>query len=265
MSERDGYDPGVPCWIDTWQPDADAPARFYAGLLGWETERTTPDGAEPQYVMCRLRGRDVAAIGSGGAAQGPPAWTTYIRVESVDATAANATAAGGAVVAAPFDSLDGGRVAILADPSGAPFGVWETGAHRGAQVINEPGAWAMSILLSDDPETAKAFYGAVLGWGADPFPLGDSEGLLWRLPGYVGGKAEQPVPRDVVGVLAPAFGRPGGWVVNFWVPDADETAARAVELGGAIVHGPFDSAISRDAVIADPAGAIFTVSTAPAA
>jgi predicted enzyme related to lactoylglutathione lyase len=71
------------------------------------------------------------------------------------------------------------------------------------------------------------------------------------------------VPRDVIGVMAPAFGRPAQWTVNFWVDDADATAARAPELGGTVLAGPFDSAISRDAVIADPCGAVFSVSTAP--
>ena len=65
--------------------------------------------------------------------------------------------------------------------------------------------------------------------------------------------------------MAPAFGRPAGWTVNFWVEDADAIAARAPELGGAVVAGAFDTAISRDAVIADPAGAVFSVSTAPTA
>jgi uncharacterized protein len=280
MSERDGYMPGVPCWIETWQPDAAAAADFYSGLLGWEAERTTPEGAPAEYVMCRIRGRDVVGIGSGtpgaaddaghagagaDSASATAAWITYIQVDSVTDTVAKATAAGGRVVAAPFDSLDGGRMAILADPGGAAFGVWETGAHRGAAVINEPGAWTMSVLLTEDPEPAKAFYAAVFGWRADPFRLGDSEGTLWRLPGYVGGEPVQPVPRDVVAVQAPAFGRPSAWVVGVWVDDADETARRAVELGGTIVHGPYDSMISREAVIADPNGAVLNVSTAPSA
>ena len=71
---------------------------------------------------------------------------------------------GGSVVMEPFDMLDGGRGAILADPAGAVFGVWQPGRHRGAQLVNEPGAWAMSLLNTPDPERAKAFYGALFGW-----------------------------------------------------------------------------------------------------
>jgi predicted enzyme related to lactoylglutathione lyase len=274
MTERTAFPAGVPCWVDTWQPDAATAATFYAALMGWETEATPTADAAPQYLMCRLDGRDVAAIGDGagvapdeGAARGAPApaWTTYVRVASVDDTVAEARAAGGRVVTGPADSLDGGRIAILADPVGAVLGVWEPGAHGGAELVNAPGAWAMSVLLTDDPHAAKPFYAATFGWRGDPFPLGDAEGTLFRLDGYVGGTPHQPVPRDVVAVMAPAFGRPAGWVVGFWVDDADATAARAAELGGTVLAGPFDTPISRDAVIADPAGAVFTVTTVPPA
>ena len=124
MSERDGYQPGVPCWIDTWQPDADAAVAFYTQLFGWEAEDTMPPDTPGKHFVCRLRGRDVAAIASRPEAAPPvSAWTTYIWVESAEGTAAKVVDAGGSVVMAPFESLDGGRIAVLADPAGAPFGV----------------------------------------------------------------------------------------------------------------------------------------------
>ena len=57
MSERDGYAPGVPCWVDIWQDDANAAAAFYTGLFGW-------DAARGEYSLFQLRGRDVAGLGS---------------------------------------------------------------------------------------------------------------------------------------------------------------------------------------------------------
>src|SRR5215212_2925132 len=140
MSERDGYEPGVPCWVDTWQDDAQAASAFYAGVFGWEVD----DG--PDYSMARLRGRDVAGFGSPAPERMPAQWTTYVWVDSADESAANARAAGGSVAAEPFDALDGGRIAIVADPAGATLGVWQLGEHRGAQLVNEPSAWAMSML-----------------------------------------------------------------------------------------------------------------------
>jgi predicted enzyme related to lactoylglutathione lyase len=257
VTERDGYGPGVPCWIDTWQPDADAAVAFYTQLFGWEVEDTMPPDVPGKHFMCRLRGRDVAAIASRPqAAPAVTAWGTYVWVESADKAAAQAVDAGGAVLMQPFESLDGGRITVLSDPAGAPIGAWEPGTHRGAQLVNEPGAWSMSELTTSDPEGAEAFYGAVFGWETEPF--GD-ELIMWRRPGYVGGEPEQPVPRDVVAAMTPGEGQ-AGWSVDFWTGDADAAAETATRLGGAVVAGPFDTPVGRTAVLADPQGAVFSVS-----
>jgi hypothetical protein len=246
MSERTGYEHGVPCWVDTWQGAGEAAAGFYTELFGWEAER----GGD--YSMFRLRGRDVAGL--GGEAIGPAAWTTYVWVDDVDAAATRVTEAGGSLLREPFDSLDGGRIAIIADPAGAVLGLWQVGEHRGAELVNEPGAWAMSVLLTPDQERAKAFYRDVLGWEADAF----GPATLFRLPGYVGGEPSQPVPRDVIAVMSE--GGPAGWMPGFWVHDADAAAAKAAELGGEVLSPPADDGVGRTAVIADPAGAAFSIS-----
>jgi predicted enzyme related to lactoylglutathione lyase len=245
MTERSGYEPGVPCWVDTWQGDRDATAGFYTALFGWEAARG-------EYSMFRLRGRDVCGL--GGEAVEPAAWTTYIQAEDVDAAAAAVTEAGGSLVREPFDSLDGGRIAIAADPAGAVFGIWQLGEHRGAEVINEPGAWAMSVLATPDPDAAAAFYGAVFGWETESF----GPATMFRLPGYVGGEPQQPVPRDVVAVML--AGDRAAWTPDFWVHDADAAAARAGELGGRVLSPPADTGVGRTALLADPAGAPFSVS-----
>ena len=268
MSERDGYQPGVPCWVDTWQPDTEAASEFYTQLFGWTAEEVMPSDSPARYFMCRLRGRVVAAVGGPPREGVPPApaWSTYIWVNSADDTAAKVTDAGGSVVKAPFDGLDGGRMAVVADPAGVVFGVWQPGAHKGAQLVNEPGAWAMSQLNTRDTEGAKAFYGAVLGWETDTFDMGEGEITLWRVPGYVGGEPEQPVSREVVGVMAPMSGDrfPADarlhWSVNFWVDDTDAIPDTAVQLGGKVVVPPYDAPGFREAVLADPQGAAFSVS-----
>src|SRR3954452_37068 len=231
MSERDGFQPGVPCWIDTWQPDADAAVAFYTRLFGWEAEDTMPAEIPGKHYMCRLRGRDVAAIASRPES-GPPAtaWGTYVQVASAEDAAKHALDAGGSVLMDPFEALDGGRIAVLADPAGAAIGVWQPGGHRGAALVNEPGAWSMSALTTPDTESATAFYGSVFGWETEAFgPF-----TLWRLPGYVGGEPEQPVARDVVAAMAPAPG-PARWRPDFWTVDAEAVAARAEVLGGRII------------------------------
>ena len=122
MTVRDGYEHGVPCWVDTWQEDPDTAATFYAGVFGWDVEKGAPPGTDTRYYMCRLRGSDVAAIGSPPHAGMPPAWTTYVWVDDADAAAARATQLGGSVVAGPEDAGPF-REAVLADPAGATFSV----------------------------------------------------------------------------------------------------------------------------------------------
>jgi predicted enzyme related to lactoylglutathione lyase len=263
MSQRDGYGPGVPCWVDTWQPDLDAAVAFYGRLFGWEAEETRPPEDAGRYAVCRLHGREVAGIGTVAVEGAPPgaAWGHTVQVDDAGEAARHATAAGGSVVTPPLQSFDGGRTAVLADPSGAVLTVWQPGSHRGARLVNEPGAWAMSMLSTPDPATATPFYGELFGWETENFAFGEADITLWRLPGYEGGEPSQPVPADVVAAMIPAaVGEPAQWSVNFWVADTEAAASSAAELGGAVVAEPFDTPVSRDAVLADPQGAVFSVS-----
>ena len=120
MSERDGYEPGVPCWVATVHPNPEKVVGFYTELFGWEATNLMPPESPSKYFVCTRCGRDVAAGGSqrGGDASPVPAWETYIWVESADEAAANVTGAGGSVVMEPFDLLDAARIAVVADPAG---------------------------------------------------------------------------------------------------------------------------------------------------
>jgi len=274
MPQRDGYIPGVPCWIDTSQPDPEAAVAFYRALFGWEFEDAMPPGSPGRYFMARLHGGDVAAVGSlpDGA---PPAamWTTYIWVDSADETADRVVAAGGRTLTEPFDVTDAGRMAVFADPEGAVFAAWQPRQHRGAQVVNEPGSLNFNGLNTRDVEAAKRFYGAVFGWRT--FAIGGAE--LWTLPGY-GDHLEKGDPglreriaqmgaagfEDVVASINPIAADqpdlPASWSVTFAIDDADALAVRAVELGGTVVVPPFDAPWVRTTVLADPQGATFVAS-----
>lgn len=263
MSTRTAYPPGVPCWVDTLQPDPQAAVHFYAALMGWEFARP---GAMPlgdgSYFVARIGAHDVAGV--GGLPHGAPdnvcAWNTYIRVAEADVATSAVRAAGGEVLVAPCDAPPAGRFAVVADPTGAVFSLWEAWDREGAQLINAPRCWAMSALQTTHPVTAGAFYRAVFGWEAQPMGQGEAAPTLFRLPGYVGGEPQQPVPRDVVAVMFTAFEVPPRWSVDFWVSDADIASARAWELGGKVVTPPADNAGFRSSVIEDPHGAVFSVS-----
>ena len=276
MPERDRYIPGVPCWIDTNQPDAEAAVAFYGGLFGWEIEDVMPPGSEGQYFIARIRGGDVAGI--GGVAPGAPpvaVWNTYVWVENADETAAKVRDAGGGVVMEPGDVMDSGRTAVFSDPEGAVFFVWQPKQHRGAAIVNEPGSLNFNNLNTRDADAAKTFYGAVFGWRTMPMG-GGAEG--WTLPGY-GDHLELLNPgtlermssmgapagfADVVATVTPLPDAqrdvPSHWGVTFAVADADATARKASELGGQVVAGPLDAPWVRMAVITDPQGAALTAS-----
>lgn len=270
MSERDTYPAGVPCWVDIAHPDPEAAKRFYGELFGWEF---TDPGEMPgggRYFVARLRGRDVAGVSSQPADGAPPqpAWASYVCVESADDSAARTKGAGGSVIAEPFDALPAGRMAVLADPEGAVFCAWEPKGRTGAQLVNEPGAWSMSVLTSRDPERAKAFYGTLFGWGTESMDVGGAEFSMFRLDGFVGGEPEQPVPRDLVATMAPAEGDASPrWTVDFWIDDLDGAVARAERSGGGVAVPPYEvpGVPMKEAVLADPAGATFSVTelTAP--
>jgi predicted enzyme related to lactoylglutathione lyase len=262
MSEREHYPAGVPCWVDTIQTDPRGALDFYREVFGWEFAGPGPMSDGGEYFVARVGGRDVAGISSVPADSGPPmpVWNTYVSVDSADEAAEKARSGGGAVIAGPLDAPPAGRMAVLADPAGAPFLVWEPGERQGAQRINEPSAWAMSALATSDPQAAVDFYGNLFGWQADSFDAGGSEGFLMRLPGFVGGEPGQPVPRDVVAVMVPAGDRPAAWSVDFWIDDADEAAARASAHGGSVIVPPHDQMGFRNTVLADPQGAVFSVS-----
>jgi predicted enzyme related to lactoylglutathione lyase len=276
MPERDGYIPGVPCWIDTSQLDPEAAVGFYSELFGWQFEDVMPPGAEGKYLTARIRGGDVAAVGS--IPEGAPqvaTWNTYVWVDSADETAAKVRDAGGTVVMEPFDVMDAGRMAVFADPEGAVFMVWQAKEHRGARIVNEHGSLNFNDLNTRDAEAAKAFYGAVFGWQVLEIPGGF---LGWTLPGYgdylsrdnpalreqvaeVGGpEGFEDVVASIVSIPDNQPDTPAHWGVTFAVDDADAIATAAAELGGRVLVPPLDAPWVRLTVIADPQGATFTAS-----
>jgi uncharacterized protein len=275
MSDQDRYIPGVPCWVDTTQPDPEAATTFYGDLFGWEFENVMPPEMPGRYYVARLRGGDVGAVGSQReGARRDATWNTYVWVEDADEAAAKARDAGGTVLMEPDDLGAFGRMAVLADPEGAAFCVWQAREHRGAAVVNEPGSLSFNDLNTRDLEGAKSFYGAVFGWEA--IDVGGA--AMWALPGY-GDFLEQRTPGmrermgelgaperfdDVVASVNPIPEDqpdvPAHWGVTFAVEDADAVAARASERGGRVLVAPFDAPWVRMTIITDPQGATFTAS-----
>jgi predicted enzyme related to lactoylglutathione lyase len=254
MTEFSSYAHGTPCWVDVTSPDLDKTIEFYGALFGWKAEQD-PRPEAGGYTMFTLDGKYVAA-GSPPQQEGiPPHWTTYIASDDVDDTARRVRHAGGSVLADPFDVFDSGRMAVVQDPTGAIFGVWQAGTHHGAQLANDPGTFTWNECQTAEPEAAAAFYEAVFGHTVTATP--GASGQPYRVIN-VGGKG-------VAGIfeLTPemkAGGVPPNWATIFAVADTEEALRRAAELGGEALMGPMEiPEVGILGAIRDPVGAVFQV------
>jgi predicted enzyme related to lactoylglutathione lyase len=246
MTEADSYSHGMPCWVDTWQPDVSAARDFYAALFGWQFEAVPLAGADA-YLSASLRGRAVAGIGPAPAGS-PAVWTVSIRVTSTERVTEQVTRAAGHQLIGPIEVADQGRLAIVADSTGVAFGTWEARRRTGAQVVGVANSWAMSALHTTDLDRSEKFYGEVFGW---ELVRRAGSGLCeWRLGGRMIGVATATDGRSV----------PAHWAINFAVADVDAFADRAQSLGAALVMAPMNTPGFRSAVIGDPQGAVFAVS-----
>lgn len=268
------YPEGVPSWIDIEQPDLPAAQAFYGGLFGWTFESAAGPDARAPYVIARLDGREAAGL--GGIAEGSDArpaglsWNTYVAVSDADAVARRILEAGGRIESAPVDVGDAGRAAEAADPAGTTFRLWQARNRSGVQAVNEPGAWNFAYLQTSDAR-ASDFYVRVFGWEFDELDFG----TLIRCPGYgdhlaatvdpdirerQASVATPPRFEDAIGWVTPVpDAEPPRWHVAFTVADRDDTAATAERLGATVVTA-IDTEWTRDALIRDPQGGVFTAS-----
>ncbi len=242
---------GTPSWVDLMAPDQAKAVAFYRALLGWDV-RT---GGEETgfYGMATLAGRPVAGIGQIPEGQDmPAAWTTYLSVSDADKAVSAITEAGGQVVMPVMDVMKEGRMAIAADPAGAVFGLWEPGNHYGTQVTGAPGVMAWNECMSRDYPAAKAFYEQVFGYTFQDLSNDQFTYAVLQVDGGpVGGIGAMPdgVPAEV----------PSHWSVYFSVANADESAAKVVELGGRTLSELRDSPYGRQVQVADDQGVLFTL------
>ena len=253
---------GLFIWVDVATPDPEAAAAFYGAVLGWTAEPSSPDSEMPYWYFSNA-GSVAAGMGrlsEEQVARGvQPTWTSYIKVDDCDATVAKATELGGSPVMPPMQILENGRMAMLADPAGAVFAVWESGTFDGADQFNTPGFFSWNELATRDVPAATAFYQELFGWGLEELPMGeDGVYALWKL-----GDRENGAVFDATALLPPEV--PSHWSVYLSVADCDDAAARIKEAGGTMIQEPFDMQEGRKAIARDPFGATFMLIQMPSA
>jgi predicted enzyme related to lactoylglutathione lyase len=224
---------------------------FYGELFGWEFQ-PGPHQLGP-YMRALLDGQEVAGIG-----QMPPdrhlpvAWTPYLASDDVDHTAETVRACGGTVGVGPLEAADAGRLVIASDPYGAVFGIWQAAAHLGTGITGVPGTPAWNELLTRDSASVAKFYQAVFGYEEETAVSADFDYVTLHVEG-----------RPVAGIhgVGRALPRDRGahWMTYFEVADVEEAVARIIELGGHLVKPSHDTPHGRVATVADPEGAVFSV------
>jgi predicted enzyme related to lactoylglutathione lyase len=239
---------GAPCWVELGTGDVPKSGEFYGALFGWTSE-TDPRAEAGGYTMASLGSVPVAAMSPLYAPGQPVAWSVSFAVLDADAAAARAADEGGAVVMAPMDIFDNGRFAVLRDPTGAMFSIWQPRTFHGFGLWDEPGAACWAELATRDVPAANAFYQAVFGWSIsdESYPhlsVGD------RQFGGVQDMDAGGVPKNV----------PPHWLLYFRTENAAATAQRAAELGAQTLTEPFHlPGTGHFATLRDPQGAVFAL------
>jgi predicted enzyme related to lactoylglutathione lyase len=254
MAHIDKHTPGTFCWVELGTTDQDGAKRFYGSLFGW-TFVDFPIGPADSYTMFKLDGRDSAAAYEMGDREAgvPPHWNLYIAVEDADSAAARAVELGGTVPAGVFDVHTNGRMAVIIDPTGAAFCIWQPKQTQGIGVMGENNSYVWADLSTDDRMGAKKFYEALFGWKLTPGHGKDESTYLHIMAGENAIAGIQPGEMRKPGV-------PPHWMPYFMVADTDQATAKAQELGAAVYAPPMMAGEGlRFAILADPQGAVFAL------
>ena len=256
MAEFTSHTPGTFSWPELSTTDQNAAVAFYRGLFGWELN-DQPMGPGETYSMFQMRDKPVAAaynLPQERQRDAPPHWNAYVTVASVDEAAKKAESLNAKVLAPPFDVMDAGRMAVLQDPTGAVFQVWQPNKHVGAMILNEPGALCWTELNTRDTKAAEAFYTKLFGWNAKRSapgaPMEYTEFNNGGQPSIGMMPMNEHMPAQV----------PSYWMPYFQVTDTDASVAKATKLGAKVMAPATDSPeTGRFAVVTDPQGAMFAV------
>ena len=239
-----------PVWIDLSSGDAAGSRDFYSKLFGWKVE-VNPDPQYGGYAMATIAGKDVAGIGPKQMDEAPTAWTVYVASADAADTAKKAEAAGGKVIAPPMAVGEQGTMVILQDPTGAYFGVWQSGKMAGSPVIGEANSYGWAELNSRGVDKAVPFYKKLFGWAEKKSEMAPNQEYTEFMAGgesIAGGmEMNSMVPAEV----------PSYWQVYFTVEDVDKSYNKAKELGAQEMLAPQDFPGGRFSIQSDPQGASF--------
>jgi predicted enzyme related to lactoylglutathione lyase len=241
-------------WYELMTTDVAAARTFYAQTVGWEAE----DASAPDLAYTFLRAEAALVCGlmelpeEARRMGATPRWMGYVGLGDVDATTERIKRLGGTIYVQPTNS-NIGRIAVVADPQNAMFGLidrLQPGQQQAAE-LDEAGQVGWHELLAADWAKAFAFYRELFGWQKADAELGPTDTYqLFSAGGrMIGGiftkRPVEPVPY---------------WLYYFNVGDLDAAAERVTSAGGKIFEGPIAVPDGEWIVrCIDPQGAIFAL------
>lgn len=257
MPTRHGAPVGAPTWIDLATSDLERAKQFYGTVFGWTFEAAGPEYGG--YVNAFSDGRPVAGLMANDPQwNSPDGWTTYLHTADIRATLTTAIAAGAVTCVDPVEPMevkDKGWMAMLADPTGAFFGLWQPIEHHGFEVFGEAGAPVYHQLTTNDYAKALDFYRQVFDWQIDP--VSDSDEFRYSTANFDG--------QALLGIMDGANDLPddgpSNWYFFLGSDDVDKTVALVKENGGSVIRDAEDTPYGRLAAVADPTGAGFNLSS----
>jgi predicted enzyme related to lactoylglutathione lyase len=259
MTTRDHAPAGAPNWIDLWTSDVVGSRRFYPALFGWEA--LDGDPAFGGYFQFAHDGHPIAgAMGDMADMKADDTWKCYFQTSDIERTAAAVEANGGTLHGPPMPVADLGIQCVFSDPSGAVAGAWQPGTFHGFRDLEVPSTPSWFELHTRDHAGAVAFYSAVFGWDIDF--VSDTDEFRYAMVRNADG-GEMGVAGLMDNRLDLAEGEPSFWAIYFETADVDATIATATSMGGSVVDPAQDTPYGRLAVLADPAGARFSLRRSP--
>jgi predicted enzyme related to lactoylglutathione lyase len=234
-------------WHDLLTGDAAGAKAFYTKVVPWKTQTWDQDA---NYTMWVGKNGPVGGIGPLGES-GAPHWMPHVAVADIAATVEAAKNLGARVLKEPIKLPNGGSFAVLADPQGAEFSVYQSASELNGSTPPGAGDFTWHELATSDAKAAMDFYTELLGWEAGPVhdmgPAGSYHLFLHQGNQYGGI------------YVTDNWGGPS-WLCYIGVEDAGKAVAAAKAAGGRVLNGPMEvPGGSWVAQVIDADGAPFAV------
>jgi predicted enzyme related to lactoylglutathione lyase len=242
-------------WYDLLTTDPQAAAEFYAQVIGWTAEPATMVPGHIVFSSAQGPVAGVTALPETARRRGP-FWSSDVRVDDVDATVARAVELGGRALGPARDLPGLGRMAVIADPQGAPISVFQPADPRPGHDPARPAEVVWRELLTSDHRAAFAFHGQLFGWTTV------REVEIGRVGTYL---VYGHHGRELGGMFTRAPEMPAPmWFYYFGVENLEAAIERATARGGKLMNGPMPvPGGARIAQLADPQGAMFALQEPP--